>query len=29
VYEAVGDLMTTEIHALAIRALAPDEIPAP
>jgi BolA protein len=25
VYEAVGDLMTTDIHALSIRALAPGE----
>ncbi|HWJ07332.1 MAG TPA: BolA family protein [Steroidobacteraceae bacterium] len=28
VYEAVGDLMTTDIHALSIRALAPDEVAA-
>jgi BolA protein len=26
VYEALGDLMRQEIHALAIRALAPNEI---
>ncbi len=26
VYEAVGDLMTTDIHALSIRALAPGEV---
>jgi BolA protein len=26
VYEALGDLMRTDIHALAIRALAPNEI---
>ena len=26
VYEALGDLMRNEIHALAIRALAPNEI---
>jgi BolA protein len=25
VYEAVGDMMTTDIHALSIQALAPDE----
>lgn len=25
IYEAVGDLMTTDIHALSIRAFAPDE----
>jgi BolA family transcriptional regulator, general stress-responsive regulator len=25
VYEAVGDLMSTDIHALSIQALAPDE----
>jgi BolA family transcriptional regulator, general stress-responsive regulator len=25
VYEAVGDLMTTDVHALSIQALAPDE----
>jgi len=25
VYEAVGDLMQTDIHALSIRARAPDE----
>ena len=25
VYEAVGDMMTTDIHALSIRALAPGE----
>ena len=29
VYEAVGDLMATDIHALAIQALAPGEVPAP
>lgn len=28
VYEAVGDLMTTDIHALSIRALAPGEVAA-
>ncbi|MET3117543.1 BolA protein [Undibacterium sp. GrIS 1.8] len=27
VYDAVGDMMHTEIHALAITALAPSEIP--
>ena len=27
VYDAVGDMMHTEIHALAISALAPSEIP--
>ena len=26
VYEALGDLMQREVHALAIRALAPDEL---
>jgi BolA protein len=25
VYEAVGDMMTTDVHALSIRALSPDE----
>src|SRR3546814_19614652 len=27
VYEALGELMNTEIHALSIRARAPDEVP--
>ena len=27
VYEVVGDLMTTDIHALSIQALAPGEVP--
>ena len=26
VYDAVGDLMKTDVHALAIRALSPDEL---
>lgn len=29
VYQAVGDLMPTQIHALSIQALAPDEISQP
>lgn len=29
VYEAVGDMMQTDIHALSITALAPDEGPRP
>lgn len=28
VYEIVGDMMTTDIHALSIQALAPGEMPA-
>lgn len=29
VYETVGDMMTTDIHALSIQALAPDETSSP